>query len=235
LCSAVLQSYYEHVEKYPDMMLTRFFGLHRVKPQGGRNVRFVVMGNILNTSHVLHRKYDLKGSTHGRLTLPPFDPERAILKDLDIDCTFKLDDGFPARLKAQLAADCDLLARVNVMDYSLLLGVHFRNRGKGSRPATRAPKAEGEEEDEEEEEEEEEGEEFSGVTNARLGINMTATAVPGRVLKAPRGTKQTPLPTESAPVIVNFGIIDFLQEYNLTKLSENVWKARTRGGLPPLL
>ena len=38
------------------------------------------------------------------------------------------------RLKAQLAADCDLLARLNVMDYSLLLGVHFRKRCAGSNP-----------------------------------------------------------------------------------------------------
>jgi hypothetical protein len=55
---------------------------------------------------------------------------------------------------------------------------------------------------------------------------MTATAVPGRVLAAPKGVKQLPLPTEDLPVIINFGVIDFLQEYNLTKQTEHVWKAR---------
>ena len=29
-------------------------------------VRFVVMGNVFPTEVRLHRKYDLKGSTHGR-------------------------------------------------------------------------------------------------------------------------------------------------------------------------
>jgi len=135
----VLQTYYEHVEAYPEMLLTRFFGLHRVKPQGGRNVRFVVMGNLMNTAHRLHRKYDLKGSTQGRLTKAPYDPESAILKDLDIDYTFRLDDGYAARLHAQLAADCDLLARINVMDYSLLMGVHFQKvEGSVPRPPVKA-------------------------------------------------------------------------------------------------
>jgi hypothetical protein len=56
-------------------------------------------------------------------------------------------------------------------------------------------------------------------------MNMTALAVPGRCLAAPKGVVQLPLPKESQPVVLNFGIIDFLQEYNLTKHSENVWKS----------
>ena len=34
----------------------------------------------------------------------------------------------------QLAADCALLEELRVMDYSLLLGVHFRNTGWTSSP-----------------------------------------------------------------------------------------------------
>ena len=33
---------------------------------GGKNIRFVVMNNILPSSIVLHEKYDLKGSTYKR-------------------------------------------------------------------------------------------------------------------------------------------------------------------------
>jgi len=67
---------------------------------------------------------------------------------------------------------------------------------------------------------------FEGVPNALLGVNMTAVAVPGRVLTAPRGMEQLPLPTERVPVILNFGIIDILQEYNISKQTEHLWKAR---------
>ena len=190
LCANVLRSYVEHLDAYPEMMLTRFFGLHRVKPQGGRNVRFVVMGNLLNTQHVLHRRYDLKGSTQGRLTPSPFNPSSAILKDLDIEYTFQLEDAEAAkRLRTQLAADAALLARLNVMDYSLLLGVHFRTRpasGPGSaRPAGGPPATA-------EEEEDEWGADFAGIANESLGMNMTALAVPGRCLAAPKGVVQLP-------------------------------------------
>ena len=33
---------------------------------GGKNIRFVVMNNLLPSSLQLHAKYDLKGSTHKR-------------------------------------------------------------------------------------------------------------------------------------------------------------------------
>lgn len=41
-------------------LLPKFFGLHRVKPHKGRQVRFVVMGNIFATHKKVHERYDLK-------------------------------------------------------------------------------------------------------------------------------------------------------------------------------
>ena len=41
-------------------LLPRFFGLHRVKPKGGRQVRFVVMGNVFETQKKIHERFDLK-------------------------------------------------------------------------------------------------------------------------------------------------------------------------------
>ena len=135
----MLRDYYAHVIKYPETLLTRFFGLHRVKPHGGRNVRFVVMGNLLCTGHAIHRRYDLKGSTYGRLTRAPYDPAKKILKDLDLDYTYQLDEGYAARLAAQLSADCTLLERLNIMDYSLLLGVHIQQKPVGCDARNRMP------------------------------------------------------------------------------------------------
>ena len=65
---------------------------------------------------------------------------------------------------------------------------------------------------------------FDGVPNMHLGENMTALAIPGRVLAAPKGVVQGALPSERASVILNFGIIDILQEYNLSKQVEHSWK-----------
>lgn len=44
----------------PNTLLPKFFGLHRVKPHKGRQVRFLVMGNIFHTNKKIHERYDLK-------------------------------------------------------------------------------------------------------------------------------------------------------------------------------
>jgi hypothetical protein len=63
---AMLPAYYAHMAAHPGSLLTRFFGVHRVSPASGRKVRFVVMSNIFVTDLLIHRRYDIKGSSHGR-------------------------------------------------------------------------------------------------------------------------------------------------------------------------
>jgi len=55
-------------------------------------VRFVIMGNLFCTEHAIHRRFDLKGSSHGRTTEKPeseIDPTTT-LKDLDLNYIFRL-------------------------------------------------------------------------------------------------------------------------------------------------
>ncbi len=61
--------YYKHVSSQPHTLLTRFYGLHRVRVNKS-NVRFVVMRNVFRTEVQIHRRYDLKGSTIGRTAGP---------------------------------------------------------------------------------------------------------------------------------------------------------------------
>lgn len=125
----MLPRYYEHVNKYPHTLMVKFYGLHRVTPVRGRSVRFIVMGNLFQTDLKMHRKYDLKGSVLGRTSgQADRDDPKTILKDLDLDYSFKLEEGWHERLMHQLKADCELMESCRVMDYSLLLGVHFRSR-----------------------------------------------------------------------------------------------------------
>ncbi|RWV88442.1 hypothetical protein GW17_00049466, partial [Ensete ventricosum] len=63
----MLPKYYGHVGAYDNTLITKFFGLHRLIIKG-RKVRFVVMGNMFRTELRIHRRYDLKGSSHGRST-----------------------------------------------------------------------------------------------------------------------------------------------------------------------
>ena len=107
-------------------LLTRFYGVHRVTPSGGAKVRFVVMGNVFPSDVVLHRRYDLKGSRHGRTAgAEALAKPNAVLKDLDLDLALALDARTHAELATALRADAAFLERLGLIDYSLLLGVHF--------------------------------------------------------------------------------------------------------------
>jgi len=49
----------------PRTLLPKFYGLYCVQA-GGKNIRIVVMNNLLPRSVKMHLKYDLKGSTYKR-------------------------------------------------------------------------------------------------------------------------------------------------------------------------
>ena len=130
----ILKKYYEHVKNNPHTLISRFYGLHRVKLPHGRKIHFVIMNNLFPAHKDIHETYDLKGSTVGREY-----PEekaaknpRAVLKDLNwIKRGKRLELGPEKRalLTEQLRRDSELLKELGVMDYSLLVGIHNMQRG----------------------------------------------------------------------------------------------------------
>ncbi|CAG8832453.1 14293_t:CDS:2, partial [Racocetra persica] len=73
-----------HVKANPDTLLSRFYGLHRVKLPRGPKIHFVVMNNIFPPHRDIHEIYDLKGSTVGRETKVTNNHNpRTVLKDLN--------------------------------------------------------------------------------------------------------------------------------------------------------
>lgn len=129
-----LKNYHEHVKNNPNTLLSRFFGLHRVKLSKGKKIHFVVMGNIFPLSKDIHEIYDLKGSTLGRQTTVKAITTnlRAVRKDLNwlrSGRSLVLDQGKKETLMDQLMIDCDFLQKNNIMDYSLLVGIHNVHRG----------------------------------------------------------------------------------------------------------
>lgn len=130
----ILPQYYVHIKKNPQTLLSRFYGLHRVKLPRGRKIHFVIMNNLFPPHKDIHETYDLKGSTLGRLypeDLARKNP-RAVLKDVNwIDRRRVLELGPEKRalVTEQLRRDKEFLKSVNVMDYSLLVGIHWGKRG----------------------------------------------------------------------------------------------------------
>ena len=68
---AIMKNYYHHMLAYPHTMITRFYGLHKIKftrTTRIERVYFVIMANVFNTQQSINVRYDLKGSTYGRRT-----------------------------------------------------------------------------------------------------------------------------------------------------------------------
>ncbi|KJK67703.1 Phosphatidylinositol-4-phosphate 5-Kinase [Aspergillus parasiticus SU-1] len=134
LLRKVLPEYYKHVEQNPNTLISQFYGLHRVKMAYGRKIHFVVMNNLFPPHRDIHQTFDLKGSTIGR-DLREEDLEknpRATLKDLNwVRRERHLECGPSKRefFLAQLERDVELLKRLKIMDYSLLVGIHDLERG----------------------------------------------------------------------------------------------------------
>ncbi|CAE6405519.1 unnamed protein product [Rhizoctonia solani] len=130
----ILPQYYAHIASNPHTLLSRFYGLHRVKLPHGRKIHFVVMNNLFPAHLDIHETYDLKGSTVGREydEAKARENPRAVLKDVNwVHRHKQLEFGPEKRafLQAQLERDKQFLQTVGVMDYSLLVGIHNVKRG----------------------------------------------------------------------------------------------------------
>lgn len=118
----VLPSYFEHLRASPRSLLARLFGCYAITMHDATRY-FVVMESLFHGVEQIHEKYDLKGSWVGRSvrTLS----RDATMLDNDLARKLKLPPRDAARLAAQCTSDAQLLRALNIMDYSLLLGVRL--------------------------------------------------------------------------------------------------------------
>jgi len=133
LLKQIIKTYFQHLLHYPQTLITRYYGLHKIKykrDNGGiQRVYFIVMANVFNTSRMISVRYDLKGSKHGRNTRrkpdEKVDPAIA-LKDCDFDhdgIKIDLPENVKEALLKQIQIDVSLFQHLEINDYSVLLGV----------------------------------------------------------------------------------------------------------------
>ncbi|MCO5582253.1 hypothetical protein L7F22_036145 [Adiantum nelumboides] len=126
----MLPNYYDHVQKYENTLITKFFGLHRIKPAGGQKVRFVVMGNMFCTELRIHRRFDLKGSSQGRSADKFEMDEHTTFKDLDLNFVFHLEPSWQQALLRLVAFDLSTtLFTVNTFSFFQQNNVISKTRG----------------------------------------------------------------------------------------------------------
>ncbi|XP_065855500.1 phosphatidylinositol 4-phosphate 5-kinase 9 [Euphorbia lathyris] len=252
----MLPDYHYHVRSYENTLITKFFGLHRIKPSSGQKFRFVVMGNMFCTELRIHRRFDLKGSSLGRSTDKIEIDENTTLKDLDLNYCFYLEPSWRVALLNQIEIDSKFLEVQHIMDYSLLMGVHYRapqhlrthrsilteglgvlaeedtiedenypqglvlvTRGTDDNSVVVGPHIRGSRLRAAGDEEVDLLLPGTARFQIQLGVNMPARAeqIPGKE------EKQTF--HEAYDVVLYLGIIDILQEYNISKKLEHAYKS----------
>ncbi|KAJ7116185.1 hypothetical protein C8R46DRAFT_1051370, partial [Mycena filopes] len=102
-CSPFSKTTTQHVKSNPHTLLSRFYGLHRVKLPRGHKIHFVIMNNLFPPHRDIHETFDLKGSTD--------------LNWINREKMLELGPEKRALLTEQLRRDAELLRKIHVMDY----------------------------------------------------------------------------------------------------------------------
>jgi len=122
----LLKEYIQHFKKYPRSFIMKVCGMHRII-YGGEKLWIIIMGNILPEPYVsIDEKYDLKGRTPkpGKSISERQPISKDALKDNEISRTFAFVEEDRQFFQKQLKRDIKLLKNHNIMDYSLLVGIH---------------------------------------------------------------------------------------------------------------
>lgn len=231
----LLPGYYMNLNQNPCTLLPKFYGLYCYQC-GGKNIRFVIMNNLLPSSIRLHEKYDLKGSTYKRKASKQEKSKATpTLKDLDFidlnaDGVILEPDTYSALIKT-IDRDCRVLESFKIMDYSLLLGI--QNLSLAADDSQNL--------DEEQESEVlidssavlQSGRRFPRPRLAQYSTAMEAIqAYTGDQLYSP-SVMPGGIPainTRGEHLLLYIGIIDILQSYRFTKKFEHAMKSLVHDG-----
>uniref|UniRef100_A0A8C4FBE5 Phosphatidylinositol-4-phosphate 5-kinase type 1 alpha n=1 Tax=Dicentrarchus labrax TaxID=13489 RepID=A0A8C4FBE5_DICLA len=211
----LLPGYFMNINQNKRTLLPKFYGLYCVQA-GGKNIRIVVMNNLLPRIIPMHIKYDLKGSTYKRRASAK-ERDKAVPTHKDLDFIQDMPDGLLLEadnynaLCKTIQRDCLLLQSFKIMDYSLLMGIHNMDQATVT-PDQRRPQAQ-----------------RSLYCTAMESIQGEARGkgaldsedhmggIPSRNSKGER-------------LLIYIGIIDILQSYRFIKKLEHSWKALVHDG-----
>ncbi|KAM3910146.1 phosphatidylinositol 4-phosphate 5-kinase type-1 alpha-like isoform 3-T3 [Leptodactylus fuscus] len=220
----LLPGYYMNLNQNPRTLLPKFYGLYCVQA-GGKNIRIVVMNNLLPRSVKMHLKYDLKGSTYKRRASPK-EREKTFptYKDLDfmqdVPEGLFLDPDMHSALCKTIQRDCLVLQSFKIMDYSLLVGLHNMDHAQKEIAVV-------------------DGHSQSDNRKPAAQKALYSTAMESIQGEARRGgpietdDQMGGIPARNAKgerLLLYIGIIDVLQSYRFIKKLEHSWKALVHDG-----
>ncbi|XP_067629729.1 phosphatidylinositol 4-phosphate 5-kinase type-1 alpha-like isoform X2 [Eurosta solidaginis] len=255
----LLPGYYMNLNQNPRTLLPKFFGLYCLQTSTSKNIRLVVMNNLLPSAVRMHLKYDLKGSTFKRKASKAERSKKSpTYKDLDFmehhpNGLFLEAETYSALTKT-IQRDCTVLESFKIMDYSLLVGVHNLDQAsKEKKSESKKSKVPLPEDSDLEDIPEGDGEAAGGSEgrerDSTTGVNRNRSANRQRLVA--HSTAMESIQAESEPIddeddvppggiparsekgerlLLFIGIIDILQSYRLKKKLEHTFKSIIHDG-----
>jgi len=246
----IMPQYVKHLEKNPNSLVCRFLGAHCITMYGNE-LYFVVMLNVFPT-FPLSERYDLKGSwvnRHGfeysrkskreRMRRVPTEAS-PLYQDNDLQHKLYLELDVTHALAGQIRRDVLFLREMQLMDYSLLIGVRrerftvLDNNGSSEKDAPRPSSVRGDRNSVMRDTELS----MLGETNASMASRRTSVAV-ARPTVSVSANNDPDMPQDAfkrdldggmrarlveGPGTYYIGIIDVLQEWNFKKKMERFLK-----------
>ncbi|XP_035537152.1 phosphatidylinositol 4-phosphate 5-kinase type-1 alpha-like isoform X2 [Morone saxatilis] len=221
----LLPGYFMNLNQNRRTLLPKFYGLYCVQA-AGKNIRIVVMNNLLPSAVQMHLKYDLKGSTYKRRASAK-EKEKAVPTYKDLDFIQDMQEGLRMELDKYSAVcktiqrDCLLLQSFKIMDYSLLVGIHNQDQACREQASEEAVAA------------------AADQRRPQGQKSLYSTAI--EAIQADAGSKGSTdtedktggIPARNSKgerLLVYIGIIDILQSYRFVKRLEHSWKALVHDG-----
>jgi len=225
----LLPGYYMNLQQNPRTTLPKFFGMFCYQCNQ-KNIRLIVMNNLLPSNVKMHLKFDLKGSTYKRKASKHEKAKSSpTFKDLDfmelLPEGLLLEPETYTALISTMRRDCRVLESFKIMDYSLLVGVHNMDLAAKERAeslgatGTTMPSFDRQKSKREKLVAHSTAMESIQATSdpVDIGEEMPPGGIPARNHKGER-------------LLLFVGVIDILQSYRLIKKLEHTFKAMIHDG-----
>lgn len=212
------------VERHGKTLLPQYLAMYRLTVDNVEHY-MVLMRNVFTGHLRVHKKYDLKGSTVDREASDKEKQKKEpTLKDMDFlndGAKIKIGEEARGKLLETLSADVEFLTKNDIMDYSLLLGIHDTKRAV---------------EDDREQELEEEEEEDEEYDSGGSGVALTPPESPGtgrRTLQKKRSVADGmidpdrdlyAIPSQDGNDIYFLSLVDILTHYGVKKMTAKAAK-----------
>ncbi|ESN90596.1 hypothetical protein HELRODRAFT_156183 [Helobdella robusta] len=232
----ILKDYHQYVvEHHAETRLPHILGMYKICINDTDTHHVMVMKNVFSAGFNIHRKYDLKGSTVARQAS---EKERAkelpTLKDNDFlseKTSIHIHKDDKAKLIKILEADSTFLASLNLMDYSLLVGIHEVNH-----PSNFVDEDDEEEDDEDLEQEDENNANDSSMFTTPPSSPRIRTESDGDYVYEYEPDQNDPgyfaiksNDKSPQPVIYFMSLIDILTRYGVKKKTAKAAKTMKHG------